>query len=32
VLALWWALVGWLLARTITIALRYRSGSWLRRP
>ena len=30
VVALWWALVGWLLARLITITLRYRSGSWLR--
>lgn len=30
VVALWWALVAWLLARLITIGLRYRSGSWLR--
>jgi putative MATE family efflux protein len=30
VVALWWALVGWLLARLVTIGLRYRSGSWLR--
>ena len=30
VVALWWALVGWLLARLVTIWLRYRSGSWLR--
>jgi putative MATE family efflux protein len=30
VVALWWALVGWLLARMVTIGLRYRSGSWLR--
>jgi Na+-driven multidrug efflux pump len=32
VLALWWALVGWLLARLVTIAVRYRSGAWLRVP
>ena len=30
VVALWWALVGWLLARLVAIWLRYRSGSWLR--
>jgi len=29
VVALWWALVGWLLARLVAIWLRYRSGSWL---
>jgi putative MATE family efflux protein len=27
--ALWWALVAWLLARLVTILLRYRSGAWL---
>jgi putative MATE family efflux protein len=30
VVTLWWALVAWLLARLVTIGLRYRSGSWLR--
>lgn len=30
VVALWWALVAWLLARLVTITLRYRSGSWVR--
>ena len=30
VVALWWALVGWLLARLVTITVRYRSGAWLR--
>jgi len=30
VVALWWALVGWLLARLVAIGLRYRSGSWLK--
>ena len=30
VVALWWALTGWLLARQIAVALRYRSGVWLR--
>ena len=30
VVALWWALVGWLFARLVTVALRYRSGAWLR--
>ena len=30
VVALWWAVVGWLLARLVTSALRYRSGAWLR--
>jgi len=29
-IALWWALAGWLLARQVAVALRYRSGSWLR--
>ena len=26
VVALWWALAGWLLARQVAVALRYRSG------
>jgi putative MATE family efflux protein len=30
VVALWLALTGWLLARQIAVALRYRSGAWLR--
>jgi putative MATE family efflux protein len=30
ILALWWALTGWLLARQIAVALRYRSAAWLR--
>jgi Na+-driven multidrug efflux pump len=30
IVALWWALVAWLLVRLITITVRYRSGSWLR--
>jgi putative MATE family efflux protein len=30
VLALWWALAGWLLARQVAVALRYRSSAWLR--
>lgn len=30
VLALWWALAAWLLARQVAVALRYRSASWLR--
>ena len=30
VVALWWALVAWLLARLVTIILRYRSDAWLR--
>jgi putative MATE family efflux protein len=30
VVVLWWALVGWLLARLVTIVLRYRSDSWVR--
>jgi len=30
VVALWWALAGWLLARQVAVALRYRSGAWLR--
>jgi putative MATE family efflux protein len=30
VVALWWALTGWLLARQVAGALRYRSGAWLR--
>ena len=30
VVVLWWALVAWLLARLVTIAYRYRSGTWLR--
>jgi putative MATE family efflux protein len=29
-IALWWALAGWLLARQVAVALRYRSGAWLR--
>jgi len=30
IIALWWALTGWLLARQVTVALRYRSAAWLR--
>jgi putative MATE family efflux protein len=30
VVALWWALVAWLLARLVTITWRYRSGAWVR--
>ncbi len=30
VVALWWALVAWLLARLVTILWRYRSGAWVR--
>jgi Na+-driven multidrug efflux pump len=30
VVALWWALVGWLLARMVALTVRYRSGAWLR--
>ena len=30
VVALWWALAGWLLARQVAVALRYRSGAWIR--
>jgi putative MATE family efflux protein len=30
VLALWWALGGWLLARQVAMLLRYRSTAWLR--
>jgi putative MATE family efflux protein len=30
IVALWWALGGWLLARQIAMLLRYRSGAWLR--
>ncbi len=30
IVALWWALTGWLLARQVAVALRYRSGAWLR--
>ncbi|HEY5978651.1 MAG TPA: MATE family efflux transporter [Microlunatus sp.] len=30
VVALWWALTGWLLARQVAVALRYWSGAWLR--
>lgn len=30
VVALWWALTGWLLARQVAVALRYRSAVWLR--
>jgi Na+-driven multidrug efflux pump len=30
VVTLWWALTGWLLARQVAAALRYRSGAWLR--
>jgi len=30
ILALWWALTGWLLARQVAVALRYRSAAWLR--
>jgi Na+-driven multidrug efflux pump len=30
VVTLWWALTGWLLARTVVVAVRYRSDAWLR--
>jgi len=30
IVALWWALTGWLLARQVAVALRYRSGAWVR--
>jgi len=30
IIALWWALAGWLLARQVAVALRYRSGAWAR--
>jgi Na+-driven multidrug efflux pump len=30
IVALWWALAGWLLARQVAVALRYRSPAWLR--
>lgn len=30
VVALWWALAVWLLARQVAVALRYRSAAWLR--
>jgi len=30
IIALWWALSGWLLARQVAVALRYRSAAWLR--
>ncbi|PVG83222.1 MATE family efflux transporter [Nocardioides gansuensis] len=30
VVALWWALTGWLLARQVAVALRFRSAAWLR--
>jgi putative MATE family efflux protein len=30
VVALWWALVAWLLTRLVTITWRYRSGAWVR--
>jgi putative MATE family efflux protein len=30
IVALWWALAGWLLARQVAVALRYRSAAWLR--
>jgi putative MATE family efflux protein len=30
VVTLWWALTGWLLARQVAVALRYRSDAWLR--
>lgn len=30
VVALWWALTGWLLARQVAVALRYHSAAWLR--
>lgn len=29
IVALWWALAGWLLARQVTIYLRYRSDKWV---
>jgi putative MATE family efflux protein len=29
VVALWWALTGWLLVRQVAVALRYRSSAWL---
>jgi Na+-driven multidrug efflux pump len=30
IIALWWALTGWLLARQVAVAWRYRSAAWLR--
>lgn len=30
IVPLWWALTGWLLARQVAVALRYRSGAWVR--
>jgi Na+-driven multidrug efflux pump len=30
VVALWWALIAWLLARLVTITWRYRSAAWVR--
>jgi putative MATE family efflux protein len=30
IVALWWALAGWLLVRQVAVALRYRSPAWLR--
>ena len=30
IVALWWALACWLLARLLAVALRYRSGAWAR--
>lgn len=30
VVALWWALAAWLLARHVAVAVRYRSSAWLR--
>jgi len=30
IVPLWWALTGWLLARQVAVALRYRSAAWLR--
>jgi putative MATE family efflux protein len=30
IIALWWALAGWLLARQVAVALRFRSAAWLR--
>lgn len=30
VVTLWWAMAGWLLARQVSVALRYPSGAWLR--
>lgn len=29
IVALWWALAAWLLARAVTVLLRYRSNAWL---